>query len=190
MDTRVAAAPPAGKLVRAGATLFGVGLVAIVVTFIDFAVGDDNRPLWQNLLCVLAPIGFALAVGGLVRNSRAESRAIAREVPGADVDHSPASGPVEPGRVERAFAYVAIGEATSWLLLIVATIVKYTQGSQAAVHVLGPVHGALFTLYVVLALVVARRLRWRLLTVVVVLIDSVIPAGGFVVARRRDLARR
>jgi integral membrane protein len=43
-----------------------------------------------------------------------------------------------------AFRWVAMAEATSWLVLIVATIVKYTTKSQLAVHVMGPIHGALF----------------------------------------------
>lgn len=46
---------------------------------------------------------------------------------------------------------MAIAKATSWLLLIVATIVKYTM---------------------------------------IVLVDSVLPGGGFFVARRRELRDR
>jgi integral membrane protein len=181
---------PNGTLIRAGLVVFAIGLIAIVVTFIDFAIGDDNRPLWQNLLCVLAPIGFGLAVAGLVRNARAENRSIAAAVADARVDRSPIRVPITPGRTERWFVIVAVAEATSWLLLIVATIVKYTEGNQVAVHILGPAHGALFTGYVVLALIVAVRLRWNLISLATVLVESVVPGGGYLVARRRDLAAR
>lgn len=94
-----------------------------------------------------------------------------------------------PTRLTAAFRWVAIVEALSWLALIVATGIKYTTDPmmEGGVKVLGPVHGALFTGYVVLALVVAWKLRWKLTTLFVVLVDSVIPGGGFLVARRADL---
>lgn len=90
----------------------------------------------------------------------------------------------------RAFRVVAALEATSWLVLIVATIVKYSTDPQQAtgVKIMGPVHGALFIVYVALALFeVRRRLSWDVRTTLVVLVDSVIPFGGFLVARRADL---
>ena len=87
----------------------------------------------------------------------------------------------------RVFRWTAVVEAVSWLLLIVATIVKYTDGNETGVHVLGPIHGALFLLYVVLALLLARRRPWDRRTALVVLAESVIPGGGFLAARRPDL---
>lgn len=88
----------------------------------------------------------------------------------------------------RAFRAVAVAEAISWLLLIVATVVKYTADNAIGVHVMGPVHGVLFLAYVALALVEVRaRLGWNTRTTVIVLADSVLPGGGFVVARRADL---
>ncbi|SHG83643.1 integral membrane protein [Jatrophihabitans endophyticus] len=89
-----------------------------------------------------------------------------------------------------AFRIVAAVEALSWLVLIVATIVKYSTDPQQAggVKVMGPVHGVLFLCYVALALFeVRRRVPWDARTTLVVLADSVIPFGGFVVARRADL---
>lgn len=93
-------------------------------------------------------------------------------------------------RATRVFRLVAIAEATSWLLLIVATIVKYSADAPLGVHVLGPVHGALFSAYVLLTLVLAVRLRWRPRTVLIVLAESVLPGGGFLAARRADLDPR
>lgn len=92
-----------------------------------------------------------------------------------------------PRALLRGFRLVAIAEATSWLLLIVATIVKYTADAPQGVHVLGPIHGALFVAYGLLALAVAYQLRWKAWTTLVVLAESVIPGGGFLAARRPEL---
>lgn len=86
------------------------------------------------------------------------------------------------------FRVLAMAEAVSWLLLILATIVKYAMGQEGGVHLLGPVHGALFVAYVLLALVLWRRNEWTGRTLAVVLVDSVLPTGGFWVAWRPDLA--
>lgn len=86
-----------------------------------------------------------------------------------------------------AFRWVAMAEATSWLVLIVATIVKYTTKNQVGVHVMGPIHGALFVAYVLMALVLRNRFGWNARALLIVLVDSVLPGGGFLVARRREL---
>jgi len=87
----------------------------------------------------------------------------------------------------RGFRVVAIVEALSWLALIVATVVKYSADAPAGVKILGPIHGVLFLVYVALALDVRRRLRWDSRTTIIVLLDSIFPFGGLVVAARRDL---
>jgi integral membrane protein len=97
-----------------------------------------------------------------------------------------------PGRTRsaltmRAFRQVAIAEAMSWLLLIVATIVKYSADAPLGVHVLGPIHGVLFVGYLLLALAVAYQLRWSIRTVLVVLAESILPGGGFLAARLPEL---
>lgn len=94
-----------------------------------------------------------------------------------------------PTTTARALRMVAIVEAVSWLLLIVATIVKYATDphKQLGVQVMGPIHGVLFIVYVILALEVRRRLSWDRRTTLIVLADSIIPGGGFVVSRRADL---
>jgi integral membrane protein len=89
--------------------------------------------------------------------------------------------------VLRTFRVVAVLEAISWLLLIVATIVKYSADKALGVHVMGPIHGVLFLVYVGLALEVRRRVRWDARTTLVVLAESIIPGGGFLAARRGDL---
>ena len=177
--------PGTPALVRYGLVLFVVGLVVIVVTFIGYAAGDDNRPLAQNLACLLAPLGFAMALFGLVRSGRADARRVAALYP---------SGPrpaferrPRPRTAARAMRWTATAEATSWLLLIVATVIKYAAGRQLGVQILGPIHGALFLLYLVVVAAAWWSLRWSPRTVVVVLVDSLLPGGGFLVARRHDL---
>ncbi len=86
-----------------------------------------------------------------------------------------------------ALRVVAVVEAVSWVALIVATVVKYTADAALGVHVMGPVHGVLFLAYVGLAVEVRRRVGWDARTTAIVLADSVIPFGGFWVARRADL---
>lgn len=88
----------------------------------------------------------------------------------------------------RAFRIVAVLEAISWLALIVATIVKYTADNALGVHIMGPVHGALFLAYVALVVFEVRsKLGWSGRTTLIVLADSIIPGGGFLAARRADL---
>jgi integral membrane protein len=87
----------------------------------------------------------------------------------------------------RALRAVAVAEAISWLALIVATVVKYSADQPVAVKILGPIHGVLFIAYVALALSVRTQLRWGARTLLIVLVDAVLPGGGLVVARRSDL---
>jgi hypothetical protein len=67
-------------LVRGGLVLFAVGLVFIAVDVLPFFADVHNRPLWLNLACLLAPLGFAVAVWAGLRAGRAEQRAAARDV--------------------------------------------------------------------------------------------------------------
>jgi len=87
----------------------------------------------------------------------------------------------------RVFRWTAVAEAASWLILIVATIVKYAADAPLGVKIMGPIHGVLFIYYVLLALNVRSLLKWDARTLLIVLVDSVLPTGGFFVARRADL---
>jgi hypothetical protein len=73
---------PAAKsmpvLIRLGLALFVLGLGFAAVTVLPFFFGDHDRPLWLNLGCLLAPIGFVLAVTGALRTGRADQRAALR----------------------------------------------------------------------------------------------------------------
>jgi hypothetical protein len=71
---------PGSRGVRAGLALFAAGLIFIAVDVIPWAAGDHDRPLWLNLACLLAPAGFALALGAALRAGRAEQRAAVRRL--------------------------------------------------------------------------------------------------------------
>jgi integral membrane protein len=79
---------------------------------------------------------------------------------------------------------VALLEATSFLALLVATYIKYSDDSPGGVEILGPIHGVLFLAYVFLALSVRLRARWSNRTTLLVLLGAVLPFGGYVVDRR------
>ena len=83
----------------------------------------------------------------------------------------------------RTLRYVALLEATSFLALLAATFIKYANDSPAGVQVLGPVHGALFVAYVLIALSVRAPAGWSNRATVWVLLGAVLPFGGFVTDR-------
>lgn len=82
------------------------------------------------------------------------------------------------------FRYVALAEATSWLVLIIATGLKYGADGPDLAPVIGPIHGILFLAYVFMALNIREDAGWDGQTTIVVLVASVIPFGGFFVERR------
>lgn len=59
-----------------------------------------------------------------------------------------------------AFRTVAVLEACSWAGLLIGMAFKYTDNGEAGVHLFGPVHGALFVAYVLLAIPAARSVGW------------------------------
>jgi VIT1/CCC1 family predicted Fe2+/Mn2+ transporter len=70
---------PGELLVRAGAVLFGLGVVGVLVVVVPFLLGRDDAPLWTTLLASLLPVGLGLALLGLLRGARARRRAARRE---------------------------------------------------------------------------------------------------------------
>ncbi len=83
----------------------------------------------------------------------------------------------------QAFRITALAEATSFVLLLVATYVKHAHDEPVGVQVLGPLHGLLFIAYGLLALNLAPRAGWSAMTTIWVLVAAVVPFGGFVVDR-------
>jgi uncharacterized membrane protein YhdT len=64
--------------VRIGALLFVAGLAFIAADVLPLFAGAHETPLWLNLACLLAPLGFAVAVGSALRAGRHEQRAAVR----------------------------------------------------------------------------------------------------------------
>jgi integral membrane protein len=92
---------------------------------------------------------------------------------------------LSPRTVATAFRIVAVAEACSWIGLLIGMFVKYVpQTSEAGVHVFGPIHGAIFVAYVVLALMAARVLRWTPRTTLLALAASVPPLATVWFERR------
>ncbi|GAB7042132.1 MULTISPECIES: DUF3817 domain-containing protein [Catenuloplanes] len=89
------------------------------------------------------------------------------------------------------FSIVAIAEACSWTGLLIGMFFKYVVvGNEIGVKIFGPIHGALFTAYVVLTLAVAWLNRWRWTTALVALACSIPPLATLAFerwARRRGL---
>lgn len=76
----------------------------------------------------------------------------------------------------RLFRIVAVAEATSWAGLLVGMFFKYVVvRDEIGVTVFGPIHGALFVIYLVIAFVAAPALGWRRWTLVLALVASVPP---------------
>lgn len=77
--------------------------------------------------------------------------------------------------------YIALAEATSFIALLIASVIKRTGGSEVGVQILGPIHGLLFIAYVVIALRARAEFGWRGKTTFWVLVGAVVPFGGYVV---------
>lgn len=83
---------------------------------------------------------------------------------------------MNPRTAATAFRIVAVAEAFSWLGLLAGMFVKWVlQTSEVGVQVFGPIHGAVFVTYVVVALLTARTLRWPPRTTLLALVCSVPP---------------
>ncbi|MFI7249214.1 DUF3817 domain-containing protein [Micromonospora chalcea] len=76
----------------------------------------------------------------------------------------------------RAFVVAAFAEGCSWAALLAGMAVKYgPPGNEIGVKIFGPIHGALFVVYGLLTLVVARRRRWTLVQTGLALVSAVPP---------------
>jgi integral membrane protein len=81
----------------------------------------------------------------------------------------------------RTFRYVALAEATSFLALLAAAVIKRTSDNEVGVQILGPIHGALFVAYVLIALSIRTANAWTPRETVGILIGAVVPFGGYAV---------
>lgn len=81
----------------------------------------------------------------------------------------------------RNFRYVALAEATTFLALLVASFVKHTGGSELGVKILGPIHGLLFVVYVLMVWQLHKEAGWTGRQTFWILVGAVLPFGGYVV---------
>jgi integral membrane protein len=87
--------------------------------------------------------------------------------------------------VLRLFRYVAIAEACSWAGLLIGMYFKYVAATgDLGVKIFGPVHGALFVLYVLGTLAAARTARWSTGTIALGLACAVPPFTSLWFERR------
>jgi integral membrane protein len=108
-----------------------------------------------------------------------------------------ASGaPVVPPKIMAALRrYRVAAFVVGWglLLLCAAMVLKYVFDMGAAVAIWGPIHGALFVVYVIIAFDLAYKDRWSPLGTLWVLVAGTIPFVSFVAERqvqRKVLARQ
>ena len=90
----------------------------------------------------------------------------------------------------RIFRIAAVAEAISWTGLLVGMYLKYVpETTEAGVWLFGRLHGALFVVYLVATLWVARAERWSLRRTAVGLLASIPPLTTLIferwVSRRR-----
>lgn len=84
--------------------------------------------------------------------------------------------------VFNSFKIIALLEGISYILLLfVAVPIKYLADDPQYVKLLGMPHGLLFVAYIVLAVLLAPKLKWDGKTLFIVLVASVIPFGTFYV---------
>ena len=79
---------------------------------------------------------------------------------------------------------MAVAEATAFLaLLAVAVLHSVTGGAGTALFVLGNVHGAIFTTYLISIFVFRAKVGWGPLMLLLVLLAGFVPGGGLMVER-------
>lgn len=83
------------------------------------------------------------------------------------------------------FRVVSFLEGISYLLLLfVAVPIKYFNGDDRYVKLLGMPHGLFFMLYIVLAIVIQKQMKWNAKTLGIVMLASIIPFGTFYIDKR------
>ena len=83
------------------------------------------------------------------------------------------------------FRFISFLEGISFLLLVfIAVPIKYFEGNEFYVKLLGMPHGILFILYIVLLVFIQKQMKWDIKTIGIVAIASIIPFGTFYVDKK------
>ena len=83
----------------------------------------------------------------------------------------------------RFLRYLAVAEATAFLALIASGFIRPHWGGVDWFFVLGNLHGAVFTTYLVSIFIFRARVGWGPLMLLMVLLAGFIPGGGLMVER-------
>lgn len=78
---------------------------------------------------------------------------------------------------------MAYAEALTYLALLSAVVVYRLLDGPDAIGVLGPIHGAIFLAFLVLALRIRPDQGWGLVRTLVVILLAAVPFGGSLVGR-------
>ena len=70
------------------------------------------------------------------------------------------------------------------ILLFIAMPLKYLAGNPLAVKITGSVHGFLFIAYLILAVLVSKKLKWGFDTIIICSIYASIPFGTFIFEKK------
>ncbi|SER08595.1 DUF3817 domain-containing protein [Lentzea albida] len=81
----------------------------------------------------------------------------------------------------RVMAYVV---GVFLLLLVVAMVLKYAADMGGAMKVVGPVHGFLYAIYLVISVDLALKLRWSIKGTLLVLLAGTVPFLSFWAERK------
>lgn len=76
---------------------------------------------------------------------------------------------------KRLFRILAFAEAVTWTILIVAMILKYAAGVDAAVLVGGSIHGFVFLASAFAAVLVGVNQRWRIGLIAFAVLTAIVP---------------
>ena len=83
------------------------------------------------------------------------------------------------------FRVISFLEGVSYLLLLfVAVPIKYFNGDDRYVKLLGMPHGLFFMLYIILAIVIQKQMKWNAKNLGIVMLASIIPFGTFYIDKR------
>ena len=87
--------------------------------------------------------------------------------------------------MKKAFRLISFLEGISYLLLLfVAVPIKYFQGDESYVKMLGMPHGILFIGYIVLAIIIQKKMKWNLKNLGIVSLASIVPFGTFYIYKK------
>ena len=81
--------------------------------------------------------------------------------------------------LKNVFRFIAILEGISYILLLIATPIKYFLHNEQYVKALGMPHGILFILYIGLAIIIRKKRNWSQKDMILIMLGSIIPFGTF-----------